>query len=63
MIELKLIFLKYKYKNSLNDDKIKLQKETKSLQSRMRTCEIDIGVKPKSYEIILIFYKKKTFFF
>ena len=34
--------------NSLNDDKIKLQKETISLQSRMRTCEIDIGVEPKS---------------
>ena len=34
--------------NSLNDDKIKLQKETISLQSRMRTCEIDIGVDPKS---------------
>ena len=34
--------------NSLNDDKIKLQKETLSLQSRMRTCEIDIGVEPKS---------------
>ena len=34
--------------NSLNDDKIKLQKETISLQSRMRSCEIDIGVEPKS---------------
>ena len=34
--------------NSLNDDKIKLQKETISLQSRMRQCEIDIGVDPKS---------------
>ena len=34
--------------NSLNDDKIKLQKETISLQSRMRQCEIDIGVEPKS---------------
>ena len=34
--------------NSLNDDKIKLQKETISLQSRMRTCEIDVGVEPKS---------------
>ena len=34
--------------NSLNDDKIKLQKETISLQSRMRNCEIDIGVEPKS---------------
>ena len=33
--------------NALNDDKIKLQKETISLQSRMRTCEIDIGVDPK----------------
>ena len=32
--------------NALNDDKIKLQKETISLQSRMRTCEIDIGVDP-----------------
>ena len=34
--------------NSLNDDKIKLQKETISLQSRMKACEIDIGVEPKS---------------
>ena len=34
--------------NSLNDDKIKLQKEIISLQSRMRQCEIDIGVEPKS---------------
>ena len=34
--------------NALNDDKIKLQKETISLQSRMRNCEIDIGVEPKS---------------
>ena len=34
--------------NSLNEDKIKLQKEAISLQSRMRTCEIDIGVEPKS---------------
>ena len=34
--------------NSLNDDKIKLQKETISLQARMRNCEIDIGVEPKS---------------
>ena len=34
--------------NSLNDDKIKLQKETISLQERMRSCEIDIGVEPKS---------------
>ena len=34
--------------NSLNDDKIKLQKETISLQARMRSCEIDIGVEPKS---------------
>ena len=34
--------------NSLNDDKIKLQKETISLQAIMRTCEIDIGVEPKS---------------
>ena len=34
--------------NSLNDDKIKLQKETIALQSRMRRCEIDIGVDPKS---------------
>ena len=34
--------------NSLNDDKIKLQKEAISLQSRMRTCEIDVGVEPKS---------------
>ena len=33
--------------NALNDDKIKLQKETISLQSRMRTCEVDIGVDPK----------------
>jgi chromosome segregation ATPase len=33
--------------NALNDDKIKLQKETISLQSRMRTCEVDIGVNPK----------------
>ena len=33
--------------NALNDDKIKLQKETISLQSRLRTCEIDIGVDPK----------------
>ena len=34
--------------NSLNDDKIKLQKEVISLKSRMRHCEIDIGVEPKS---------------
>ena len=34
--------------NALNDDKIKLQKETISLQERMRSCEIDIGVEPKS---------------
>ena len=34
--------------NSLNDDKIKLQKETISLQARMRNCEIDIGVEPES---------------
>ena len=34
--------------NSLNDDKIKLQKETISLQSRMKACEIDIGVEPKA---------------
>ena len=34
--------------NSLNDDKIKLQKEVISLKSRMRQCEIDIGVEPKS---------------
>ena len=34
--------------NSLNDDKIKLQKETISLQARMRNSEIDIGVEPKS---------------
>ena len=34
--------------NSLTDDKIKLQKETISLQARMRNCEIDIGVEPKS---------------
>ncbi len=34
--------------NSLNDDKIKLQKETISLLSRMRKCEIDVGVEPKS---------------
>ena len=33
--------------NSLNDDKIKLQKETISLTSRMRTCEVEIGVDPK----------------
>ena len=33
--------------NALNDDKVKLQKETIALQSRMRTCEIDIGVEPK----------------
>ena len=33
--------------NSLNEDKIKLQKETISLQERMRNCEIDIGVEPK----------------
>ena len=33
--------------NALNDDKIKLQKETISLQSRMKSCEIDIGVDPK----------------
>lgn len=33
--------------NSLNDDKVKLQKETISLQSRMRTCEVEIGVDPK----------------
>jgi hypothetical protein len=33
--------------NSLNDDKIKLQKETISLSSRMRTCEVEIGVDPK----------------
>ena len=33
--------------NSLNDDKIKLQKETIHLQSRMRACEIDIGVDPQ----------------
>ena len=34
--------------NSLNDDKIKLQKEVISLQARMRNCEIDIGVEPKA---------------
>ena len=34
--------------NSLNDDKMKLQKETISLMDRMRHCEIDIGVEPKS---------------
>ena len=33
--------------NSLNDDKAQLQKETISLQSRMRTCEVDIGVDAK----------------
>ena len=33
--------------NSLNDDKVKLQKENISLQSRMRTCEVEIGVDPK----------------
>lgn len=33
--------------NSLNDDKVKLQKETISLQSRMRTCEVDVGVDTK----------------
>ena len=33
--------------NSLNDDKVKLQKESISLQSRMRTCEVDIGVDAK----------------
>lgn len=33
--------------NSLNDDKVKLQKETISLQSRMRTCEVDVGVDAK----------------
>ena len=33
--------------NSLNDDKVKLQKETISLQSRMRTCEVDIGADTK----------------
>ena len=33
--------------NSLNDDKVKLQKETISLQSRMRTCEVEIGVDAK----------------
>ena len=33
--------------NSLNEDKIKLQKEAISLQERMRNCEIDIGVEPK----------------
>ena len=33
--------------NSRNDDKVKLQKETISLQSRMRTCEVDIGVDAK----------------
>ena len=33
--------------NALNDDKVKLQKETIALQSRMRACEIDIGVDPK----------------
>ena len=33
--------------NSLNDDKVKLQKETISLQSRMRTCEVDIGIDTK----------------
>ena len=33
--------------NSLNEDKIKLQKETISLQERMRNCEIDIGVETK----------------
>ena len=33
--------------NSLNDDKVKLQKETISLQSRMRNCEVDIGVDAK----------------
>ena len=35
--------------NSLNDDKVKLQKETISLQSRMRTCECEIGVDPKQF--------------
>ena len=34
--------------NSLNDDKIKLQKETLYLMDKMRQCEIDIGVEPKS---------------
>ena len=34
--------------NALNDDKIELQKETISLQYRMRNCEIDIDVEPKS---------------
>ena len=33
--------------NSLNDDKVKLQKEAISLQSRMKTCEVEIGVDPK----------------
>ena len=33
--------------NSLNDDNVKLQKETISLHSRMRTCEVDIGVDTK----------------
>lgn len=33
--------------NSLNEDKIKLQKESISLQSRMSACEVDIGVESK----------------
>lgn len=33
--------------NIVNEDKIKLQKETLSLQSRMSTCEIDVGVEYK----------------
>lgn len=33
--------------NVVNEDKIKLQKETLSLQSRMRQCEIDVGVEYK----------------
>ena len=34
--------------NSLNDDKIKLQKEVLSLQSRIKNCEIDMGVEPRA---------------
>ena len=33
--------------NSLNEDKIKLKKETVSSESRMRTCEVEVGVDPR----------------
>ena len=33
--------------NSLNDNKVKLQKEVISLNSRMKSCEVDIGVESR----------------